>query len=126
MLQSMQFLATVTSLILPSRSVLDSDGKFLSIDENQNHGPCREEERATRVLRDLGLQDLRILASHLKGPEKGDLMEISLMQECFNFHSLDLPPQSYTLWTAILYFKDLHKRANLKAGCVQCDKSSQL
>jgi hypothetical protein len=60
------------------------DGKFLSTEENQIHGLCQNEEHLTQVLLNPRLQDLRTLATHLKGPEKEDLLQTSLMQECFN------------------------------------------
>jgi hypothetical protein len=41
----------------------------------------------THVLWILRLQALRILATHLKGPEKEDLLQTSLMQDCFNSKS---------------------------------------
>jgi len=67
-----------------ARTVKVFDGKFLSTEENQIHGLCWEEEPTYWILRQ---QDLRILATHHKGPEREDLLQTSLMQECFNFKS---------------------------------------
>jgi hypothetical protein len=53
--------------------------KFTAFAERRNQN--------TQVLYILRLQDLRILAIHLKGPEKDDLLQTLLMQECFNFRS---------------------------------------
>jgi hypothetical protein len=47
--------------------------KFTAFAEKRN--------QHTQVLWILSLQDLRILATHLKGPEKEDLLQTSLMQE---------------------------------------------
>ena len=51
----------------------------------------------TQVLWILGLQDLRIIAIQLKGPEKEDLLQTSLMQECLNFKSQMASLSSYVL-----------------------------
>jgi len=53
--------------------------KFTNFAEKRN--------QHTEVLWILRLEDLRILATHLKGPEKEDLVQTSLMQECFNLKS---------------------------------------
>jgi len=53
--------------------------KFTAFAEKRNHH--------TQVLWILRLQDLRILATRLKGPEKEDLLQTLLMQEYFNFKS---------------------------------------
>jgi len=53
--------------------------KFTAFAEKRN--------QHTQVLCILFLQDLRILATHLKSPEKEDLLQNSLMQECLNFKS---------------------------------------
>jgi hypothetical protein len=56
--------------------------KFTAFAERRN--------QHTQVLCILCLQDLRILAIHLKGPEKDDLLQTSLMQECFKPQELGL------------------------------------
>jgi hypothetical protein len=48
---------------------------------------AEKRNRPIQVLWILRLQDLRILATHLKGREKEDLLQTSLMQECFDFKS---------------------------------------
>jgi len=53
--------------------------KFTAFAEKRN--------QHNQVLWILRQQELRILAAHLKGPEKEDLLQTSLMQECFNFKS---------------------------------------
>ena len=66
---------------LRSNKILDN--QFLSTEEHAIHGLWREEQPTHSIVR---LQDLRILATHLKGPQKEDVLETSLMQECFNFN----------------------------------------
>ena len=51
--------------------------KFTAFAEKRNQN--------TQFLWILRLQDLRICATHLKGPENEDLLQASVMQECFNF-----------------------------------------
>jgi len=53
--------------------------KFTAFPEKRN--------QHTQIPWILHLQDLRILATDLKGPEKEDLLQTSLMQECLNFKS---------------------------------------
>ena len=61
-----------------ARTVKVFDGKFLSTEENQIHGLCREEEPP----RSISLNPTpSILATYLKGPEKVDLVQTSFMQE---------------------------------------------
>jgi len=56
------------------RTVEVFDIKSLATEEKQIHGFCREEEPYFFV-------------TQLQGPEKEDLLQTSLMQECFNFKS---------------------------------------
>jgi len=62
-----------------ARFSIQKKSKFTAFAEKRN--------QHTQVLWILRSQDLRILATHLKGPEKEDVLQTSLMQECFN--SLD-------------------------------------
>jgi len=93
---------------LRSNKILDN--QFLSTEEHAIHGLWREEQPTHSIVR---LQDLRTLATHLKGPQKEDVLETSLMQECFNFNRYDLPPQSQTPWTTRVRLKDSWKRAKM-------------
>ena len=70
-----------------ARTVKVFDGKFLSTEKIKFTAFAEKRKQHTQVLCTLRLQDLRILATHLKGPEKDDLLQTSLMQECFNFKS---------------------------------------
>jgi len=62
-----------------AKTVTSLDGKFLSTEENQIQGVCREEEASYSSSLDLSPRN------SLKGPGKENLLQTSLMQECFNF-----------------------------------------
>jgi hypothetical protein len=63
------------------------DAKFLSTEENQIHGLCREEKPTHSSSSDPTPARLEHSAAHLKGPEKADLLQTSLMRESINFKS---------------------------------------
>jgi hypothetical protein len=77
------------------------DGKFLSTEENQIHGFCREEEPTQSI-------SLDPTPARLEDEPQG------------------FAAQSQTPWTTRVSLKDLPKRANLKLGWIQCEKSSQV
>ena len=62
-----------------ARTVKVFDGKFLSTGDPQIHGLFADAQPTHSILR---LQDLRIPATRLKGPQKEDVLQTSLIQEC--------------------------------------------
>ena len=71
----------------------------------------------TQVLCILRLQDLRILATHLKGLEKDDLADLTHAR-MLQLQELGLAATVTNTLTTRVSLKDLPKRANLKLGWI--------
>ena len=69
-----------------ARTVKVFDGKFLSTEKIKFTAFAEKRKQHTQVLCTLRLQDLRILATHLKVPEKEDVLHADLTH-AFNFKS---------------------------------------
>ena len=96
------------------------DGKFLSKEENQIHGLCREEEPTHSSSLDLTPARLEDSRDSPQGPRErrstAELTHARMLQ----LQELGL---AATVTNTLVSLKDLPKRANLKLGWIQCQKS---